>query len=84
MCKTSRARRDTGLMDVPCPNCGHGLWAEEVPVADRFGVWACFDDEEQSATYAEQVGRCPGCGVWLNADALLGAQGKARSGMVNF
>jgi hypothetical protein len=55
-----------------------------VPVADRFGVWACFDDEEQSATYAEQVGRCPGCGAWLNADALLGAHGKARSGMVNF
>jgi hypothetical protein len=60
-------------MEVSCSECGHGLWAEEVPVADRFGVWACFDDEELSVTYTEQVGRCPGCGVGLNvnADVLL-------------
>jgi hypothetical protein len=30
--------------------CGHGLRAEELPVADRFGVPACVDDEERSAT----------------------------------
>ena len=37
--------------------CRHGLRTEESPVADRFRVWACFDDEERSATYAELVGR---------------------------
>jgi hypothetical protein len=58
-------------MNVTRPGCGHGLWAEEVPVADRFGVWACFDDEENSDTYAERVGRCPGCGAWVNAEELL-------------
>ena len=63
--------RFTGAMEVSCRECGHGLWAEEVPVADRFGVWACFDDEERSGTYAEQVGRCPGCEARLNAEELL-------------
>ena len=69
----ARRGRDTGVMEVSCEECGHGLWAEEVPVADRFGVWACFDDEEQSDTYAERVGRCPGCGARLNARALSAA-----------
>ena len=43
-------------------------------MGDRFGVWLCFDEEEeQSDTYAEQeVGKCPECGAWLNTDALLG------------
>jgi hypothetical protein len=49
--------RFNGTMDVACPECGHGLRAEVMPVADRFRVWACFDDEERSATYAELVGR---------------------------
>jgi hypothetical protein len=41
---------------------------------DRFGVWACFGEEERSDTYAEQeVGKCPECGAWLKTDALLGA-----------
>jgi hypothetical protein len=72
MCKTSRAEGATlGAMEVSCEECGHGLWAEEVPVADRFGVWACFDDEERSDTYAERVGRCPGCSARLNAEELL-------------
>jgi predicted AAA+ superfamily ATPase len=66
----ARGGRDTGAVDVRCPECDHDLWAEQMPVADRFGVWVCFDDEEQSDTYAEQVGRCPGCGAWLNAQAL--------------
>jgi hypothetical protein len=49
-------------------------------VADRFGVWACFDDEERGATYAEQVERCPECGVWLNAHALPATHEKALRG----
>jgi hypothetical protein len=35
--------------------CWHSLREEELPVADRFGVWARFDDEERSATYAERA-----------------------------
>jgi hypothetical protein len=70
-------------MEVSCKEYGHGLWAEEVPVADRFGVLACFDDEERSDTYAERVGRCPGCGCWLNSEVLLGACEEARSGIVD-
>ena len=65
-------------MEVPCRECGYDLWAEEVPVADRFGVWACFDDEERSDTYTEQVGGCPGCGARLNAHALSAAHEKVR------
>jgi len=76
----ARGGRDTGAVDVRCPECGHDLWAEQMPVADRFGVWVCFDDEEQSDTYAEQVGRCPGCGAWLNAQALSAAHEKVRTG----
>jgi hypothetical protein len=48
---------------------------------DRFGVWVCFDEEEeQSDTYAgqEEVGKCPECGAWLNTDALLGAHDWVR------
>ncbi len=75
-----RGGHDTGAMDVSCPECGHSLWAEEMPVADRFGVWACFDDEERSDTYAAQVGRCPGCDAWLNARVLSAAHDKVRTG----
>jgi hypothetical protein len=67
----ARQGRDTGAMELCCEECGHGLWAEEVPVADRFGVLACFDDDENSDTYSERVGRCPGCGAWVNAKELL-------------
>ena len=74
----ARKERDTGAMEVPCRECGHDLWAEEVPVADRFGVWACFDDEERSDTYTEQVGGCPGCGARLNAHALSATHEKVR------
>ena len=28
------------------------------------------DDDEESDTYAEQVMRCPGCGLWLYALAI--------------
>jgi hypothetical protein len=28
------------------------------------------DDEQESETYAEQVTRCPGCGLWLYALAI--------------
>ena len=66
------------VMVVACQECAHRLCAEEVRVEDRFGVWVCFDEEEQSDTYAEQVGKCPECGAWLNTDALLGAHGWVR------
>ena len=65
--------RCDGAMDVTCPECGHGLRAEELPVGDRFGVPACFDEEERSATYAERARRYPGQGAWLDADAPLAA-----------
>ena len=64
---------------VGCQECAHRLWAEEVRVGNRFGVWVCFDEEEQSETYAEQkVGKCPKCGAWLNTDTLLGAHDWVR------
>ena len=68
----------TGAMDAGCPRWEQGPWAGEMPVADRFGVWACFDDEERSDTYTEQVGGCPGCGARLNAHALSAAHEKVR------
>jgi hypothetical protein len=67
-------------MVVSYQGCGHRLWAEEVPVADRFGAWACFDDQERSGTYAERVEWCPECGAWLNMHALLTADGKGLRG----
>jgi hypothetical protein len=39
---------------VAFQECSHRLWAEQVGVGDRFGVWVCFDEEEQRDTYAEQ------------------------------
>ena len=69
-----------GAMEVSCRECGYDLWAEEIPEADRFRVWACFDDEEQSDTYTQQIGRYPGCGARLNAQALSAAHEKVRPG----
>jgi hypothetical protein len=71
-------RCNVAMSSVSCPECGYGLWAEEVPVAGRFGVWVCFDDEEQSDTYAEHVERCPGCGTWLNVKVLLAMRKRMR------
>jgi hypothetical protein len=34
-------------------------------------VLACFDDDENSDTFSERVGRCPGCGAWVNEEELL-------------
>ena len=34
-------------------------------VADTFEVWAFFDGEEHSDTYAKRVGLCPECRAWL-------------------
>jgi hypothetical protein len=45
----------TKAVEVSCPECGHGGWTERVTVGDRYHAWACFDDEELSDTYAEQV-----------------------------
>jgi hypothetical protein len=51
-------------MVVPCPRCGHVLWAEARSLgAFRFFVY--FDDEAQSESYAEHVRSCPECDVWL-------------------
>jgi hypothetical protein len=44
----------------------------------RFSMWACFDDEEQSDTYAEHVERCPGCGAWLSAEVVLAMRKRMR------
>ena len=68
---TGVSRRFTNVMVVPCPECGHKLWTEEVRVGDRYYAWACFDDEVGSDTYAEQVRLCPGCTAGLNATMTL-------------
>jgi hypothetical protein len=56
---------DGQAMDVCCPKCERGLWAEKVYVANTFSVWVFFDNEERSDTYALPVGHCPECGAWL-------------------
>ena len=52
-------------MLTPCAGCGHKLWAE-VKSAGAFRFLAHFDDDEGSATYAEHVPGCPGCGARLD------------------
>ena len=37
-----------------------------------------FDDKVGSGTYAEQVSRCPGCGLWLHYDPDVGVGEVAR------
>ena len=49
----------------PCPGCDHTLWTE-VGTIGAFRLVVFFDDERASDTYAEQVDRCPGCGLWLH------------------
>jgi predicted RNA-binding Zn-ribbon protein involved in translation (DUF1610 family) len=59
-------------MVVPCPKCGHVLWAEVRSLgALRFIVY--FDDDVQSERYVEHVRSCPECGVRLS-----GGLGKPR------
>ena len=51
-------------MRSACLECGHRLWKEVRCVGDfRFVVY--FDEDEESASYAEHVKRCPECGVGL-------------------
>ncbi len=51
-------------MVVPCPKCGHVLWAE-VRSLGAFRFFVYFDDEVHSESYTEHVRSCPECGVWL-------------------
>jgi hypothetical protein len=56
-------------MVTPCESCGHKLWWEEREVGSiRFVLY--FDDDERSATYAEHVLNCPGCGLSLVDSAI--------------
>lgn len=49
--------------------CGHPIWVEtRSDELARITVYR--DDDEQSATYGEEVTRCPGCAIWLTADEL--------------
>jgi hypothetical protein len=51
-------------MRTSCLECAHRLWVEERCVGSfRFVVF--FDEDEESASYAEHVKRCPGCSVGL-------------------
>jgi hypothetical protein len=56
-------KRFSMTMEESCQGCGNPLWAEDVPVGDRFRTRTCFGEEERSGTYAERVGRCPACGA---------------------
>jgi hypothetical protein len=56
-------------MLAPCPHCGYALWAEVRHIgAFRFVVY--FDEEERSATHAEQISSCPECDADLLGHAL--------------
>jgi|SRR5918997_96550 hypothetical protein len=66
-------------MVIPCPDCGHILWAELRGVgASRLVVY--FDDDEQSGTYAEHVACCPECGTRLG-NMLGGASAREVDGV---
>jgi hypothetical protein len=56
-------------MLTPCPECAHRLWTE-VGSIGVFRLVVFLDEEEGSDTYAEQVQRCPGCGLGLYALAI--------------
>lgn len=51
-------------MVVPCPKCGHLVWAE-VRSLEAFRFIIYFDDEVQSESYAEHVRSCPKCSIRL-------------------
>jgi len=51
-------------MFIVCAECGHPLRAEAGSIG-AFGMLDFFDDRTGSDTYAQQVTRCPGCGLWL-------------------
>jgi hypothetical protein len=51
-------------MFVLCSECGYRLRAKPGSIG-AFGAGEFFDDRVGSATYGEQVLRCPGCDLWL-------------------
>ncbi len=61
------------LSDAPmltsCSKCGHRLRSEQGSLG-VFRMVVFFDEEEGSDTYAQQVDRCAGCGLWLHAFAM--------------
>jgi ssDNA-binding Zn-finger/Zn-ribbon topoisomerase 1 len=56
-------------MITSCPKCEHRLQSE-LGSLGAFRMVLYFDYEEESGTCAEQVERCPGCGLWLYAVAM--------------
>lgn len=76
------ARRGVGVaatMLTPRENCGHGLWSE-VRASGASRLLVHFDDDERSATHAEHVRRCPGCGARPHEGLLPEAKAKPVSG----
>jgi hypothetical protein len=47
--------------------CKHKLWSEFWWNGSKH-IWVFFDDEQTSETYAEQITRCPECGMQLTYD----------------
>jgi hypothetical protein len=47
--------------------CKHKLWSELWWSGSKH-MWVFFDDERTSETYAEQITRCPECGMQLRYD----------------
>jgi len=56
-------------MLTSCPKCERRLRSEQGSLG-VFRMVVFFDDEEGSDTYAQQVDRCAGCGLWLHAFAM--------------
>jgi uncharacterized protein YbbK (DUF523 family) len=64
-------------MQRACLECGHRLWEEARCVgAFRFVVY--FDEDEESASYAEHVKLCPECGVGLGGGKYLRSPSRIR------
>jgi hypothetical protein len=56
-----------------CPECSHKLWMRLGNIG-AFRTVVFLDAEEGSDTYAEQVDRCRGCGLWLHALGIRPAE----------
>jgi hypothetical protein len=58
-------------LHCPCQQ-GIDIWGEVWWVGGEHR-WVFFDDEKTSATYAEQITRCPGCGKTLERTEMRAA-----------
>ena len=47
------------------------IWAESRRVGEKHEVWAFFDQQDWSETYAQRLTRCPACGRRLERKNLL-------------